>query len=136
MTMWTDYLEQSVPVSAGDFARPRRAAADDRVDPHRARSAATGTTSRSPTSGSGREAAHPEPDQSTPARHLRPHGGDCMGASVILHVIETEYGGEAVRGIRIKTVVPRRRPTSLRTLGSERSRRRTPAARSAMTIPF
>ena len=29
-----------------------------------------------------------------------------MGASVVLHVIETEFGGEPVRGIRIKTVVP------------------------------
>jgi len=30
----------------------------------------------------------------------------CNGAFVVLHVIDTEYGGEATRGIRIKDVVP------------------------------
>ena len=30
----------------------------------------------------------------------------CIGASVVLHVIDTEYSGDPVRGIRIKHVVP------------------------------
>ena len=108
MTMWTSY-SSSPYLSAGDFEPGE----EKRLTIKAIRSELVGRErDNKPVAllrGAGREAAHPEQDEPAAARHsaaLRSRTASARPS--VLHVIETEYGGEAAGGIRIKLVTPPR----------------------------
>jgi len=100
MTAWSSF-SSSPYLSAGDFGDRE----EKRLTIKVIRTEAVGREREDKPVAYFQEAVKPLVLNKTNRRQLAicgPTTDDCRGAVVILHAVDTEYGGDATRGIRIK----------------------------------